>query len=150
MDTLQLNRIMNKYKWMSEEFCGVIPIDYLPKHRVERPCSFIVNSDKSSLPGQHWFAIHLPKNGSIEYFDSFGFKPLNNEVYEFFKLNENNWKYNKFQIQNIRSKSCGKICALFLLYRNKGLTYKDFINIFSKNTEINELLVKQLYKRLFQ
>lgn len=149
MDTLQLNRVMNKYKWMRDEFCGVIPIDFLPTERVKRPCSFIVNTDSSSLPGKHWFAIYLTKNGLIEYFDSFGIKPLNNEVYDFLKINGNKWTYNKFQIQDINSSSCGKICALFLAYRNKGLKYRDFVNIFSKNTQINELIVKRLYKKLF-
>src|SRR5277367_5965429 len=125
MDTVQINRIMKKYKWTRNKFCGVTPINFLPLRKIKRPCSFIINTDKSTLPGQHWFAIYLPEKGNVEYSDSFGIKPMNKEVYKFMKINDKNYIYNKFHIQNVNSKSCGKICALFLAYRCKGLTHKD-------------------------
>jgi len=148
MDTIQINHVMQKYKFTKNQFCGVIPIDKLPLKKVSRPCSFIINSDKSTLPGKHWFAIYLPKKGNIEYFDSFGLKPLNQEVYEFFKKN-GNWIYNKIQLQSNTSKSCGKFTALYIAYRSKGLTYKDFISIFSKDKYYNEKLIKILFKKLY-
>src|SRR5277367_1196450 len=149
MDTNQINRVLKKYKWTKKEFCGVMPIDYLPKNKVKRPCSYIINTDKSTLPGRHWFAIYLPKQGNIEYFDSFGIKPMNHEVYDFMKINGNKWSYNKIQIQDTGSSSCGKICALYICYRSKGLTQKDFVNLFSVNKKLNEKIIKHLFKKMY-
>lgn len=148
MESTQINRVLKTYSYTRNEFCGVLPIDYLPIKKVKRPCSFIINTDKSTLPGKHWFAIYLPLKGKIEYFDSFGFKPLNKEVYLFFKKN-GKWIYNNLQLQNNNSKSCGKFCALYVAYRSKGLSKKDFINLFSKNKYNNEKIVKILFKKLF-
>ncbi len=148
MDTIQINKVLQKYKFTKNKFCGVLPIDKLPIKKVTRPCSFIINSDKSTLPGKHWFAIYLPEKGNIEYFDSFGLKPLNKEVYKFFRKN-GKYNYNKFQIQSNTSKSCGKFSALYIAYRSKGLTFKDFISLFSKDKYFNEKLINLLFKKLY-
>lgn len=149
MDTIQINRLMRKYEWNEQKFCGVLPIDKLPLKKVKRPCSFIITTDDSSLPGRHWFALYLPRTGPIEYFDSFGIKPLNKEVYEFIKINGGKWKYNNIQIQDFKSKSCGKICILYLSYCNRGLTLKDFNNLFTKYTLYNERIVRSLFNKTF-
>ncbi len=84
MDTNQINRVLKSYIFTRKEFCGVLPIDYLPIKKIKRPCSFVINTDKSSLPGKHWFAIYLPLKGKIEYFDSFGIKPLIKKRFTYF------------------------------------------------------------------
>jgi hypothetical protein len=79
MDSYKIDQLFKKYKFTNDQYCGVLPIDKLPLRKVKKPCCFIVNTDDSTLPGTHWFAIYIPKKGKIEYFDSFGLKPINQE-----------------------------------------------------------------------
>src|SRR5260370_4762244 len=99
METNQLIHLLLKNKYTMNVFCGVLPIDHLPQKQVRKPCSFIVNTHNSKLPGEHWFAIFVPKRGYIEYFDSYGKKPINKEVYNFIKTNGKKYIYNKKCIQ---------------------------------------------------
>jgi hypothetical protein len=149
MNTLELIHTLTKYSFTRNTFCGVYAIDELPQKRFHRPCSFIVNTDDSSKPGQHWFGIFLPKFGSIEYFDSFGVKPINEEILNFFKMNGNKWIYNNIHIQSDSSETCGKFCVLFLCYRSRGMSFKNFLNLFSPELEYNEIFVDELFRKLF-
>lgn len=149
MDSRRLIRVLKYYKWTRDSFCGVYPINFLLDIKVKRPCSFIINTDNSSLPGQHWFAIYIPKKGECEYFDSYGLPPRNLEVYLFFKKHNFKWKYNKIHLQSNTSSSCGKFCVIFIAYRSKGLSLLDFISLFTKNKTYNERLINTLFFKLF-
>jgi hypothetical protein len=149
MNTLEILNQVKKYDYMNNNFCGVYSIDMLPQKKIIRPCGLIVNTDKSMYGGSHWFGIFLPRIGPIEYFDSFGIVPQNEEVYEFFNKNGNLWTYNSKQIQSNKSQSCGKFCLLFLAFRMKNISFKYFINLFSDNKSYNENLVKALFEKFF-
>ncbi len=96
MNTIQINELLSEY----DCFIGTYPRDLLPKEKIKiRPCALIVNTDESSKPGEHWLAIYLNANGIAEYFDSFGFMPMHNDIIKF--LLRNNIKsliYNSNQI----------------------------------------------------
>jgi hypothetical protein len=150
MNTDELIKVLKKYKFTRRQFCGVIPINHLPLKKIRRPCSFIINTDHSSLPGQHWFAIYLPRRGKIEYFDSYGLKPLNPEIYDFIRINGNNWIYNNQRIQDYESKSCGQFCALYIAFRSKGLSRKYFLSLFISDKIHNEKLVNTMFSKLYK
>ncbi len=46
------------------------------------PFAIVVNTDKSSGPGEHWVAVYVDRNGKGYYFDSYGGPPLS-EIKQF-------------------------------------------------------------------
>ena len=65
-DALRSNRFAREY------LVGVFAADQLPTK--EFPGGYIVNTDTSSQPGQHWVAFFTTEEGT-ECFDSFGENP---------------------------------------------------------------------------
>jgi hypothetical protein len=149
MNTLELIEALTKYPFTRRIFCGVFSIDLLPQKRFSRPCCFIINTDPSNKAGNHWFSIFLPKFGPIEYFDSFGIQPINQEVYEFIKLNGGKWIFNNFQIQSNSTATCGKFCILFILYRARGMKFRKFLELFRPDKTYNEIFVDKLFEKMF-
>lgn len=146
MNSEEIEFCLRQNFFSSIYFRGVFSIDTLPKRKIKRPCSIIINTDNSRGPGIHWIAIWLPKRGKIEYFDSFGYPPLNIEISHFINLNGKQFIYNNYQIQSNQSSSCGKFCVIFVLFRSRNISFKNFLNLFSQNKRINEYLVKKLFR----
>ena len=110
-------------------------------------CAFIVNTDESNLPGEHWFAIFVPKNGPIEYFDSYGIPPYHKEIYDFFKVNKRRFIYNNIQIQHNNSINCGKFALYYIYFRAKGYTMKQYLKFFNiKYLLYNDKFLNKLHK----
>ncbi|RWS21522.1 hypothetical protein B4U80_06898, partial [Leptotrombidium deliense] len=115
------------------EFVGTFPRDNIPT-TTRRPASFIVNTDSSNEPGEHWVAIYLTKNNKAEYFDSFGLPPLHRDLTEFIHEHaKNGVKYNNICIQHPLSTTCGKFCLKYVQWRSMGYTMNDFLSNFSRN-----------------
>ena len=150
MDTTQLIRVLKKYKFTKRTFCGVIPIDKLPIRKIKRPCSFIINTDPSSLPGQHWVTIFVPRIGKIEYFDSYGRPPDDSKIMDFIKINGGEWDFNDKRIQGVQTITCGKFCVLYIAYRSVGISKKYFLNLFTNNLDQNEMLINHLFNKLYK
>ena len=148
MNTIELIQSLSQIFLTKKHFLGVFPIDMIPRKKLKRPFSLICNIDKSSEPGSHWVAIFAPKYGKIEYFDSFGFKPMNNEIVEFINHNGMKFIYNKLQIQSNKSKTCGKFCVIFIYFRSKNINISKFLNLFSKNKCYNEKLINKLFTKI--
>lgn len=124
---------------------GVFMKDELPT-KLKRGF-YVINLQSSNIGnGTHWTAFYYNPNKSF-YFDAFGF-PAPIEIEQKLKA----YKYNKKQIQNLKSTSCGFYCIAFIIFMN-GLNYKElenrfetFIDAFSTNTKIND---KLLYNYLY-
>ena len=150
MYTHQLINLLKKDVYSRKSFCGVLPIDKLPIKRVRRPCSFIINTHNSQLPGEHWMAVYLPRIGDIEYFDSYGLHPMNQEILDFIKVNNSKFIYNSKIIQSSDSQNCGKFCLFYLYFRNRGLTMKQYLKFFTKNKIQNDYFINLLYKKIIK
>ena len=148
MNTIQLVKAFKKDKYTRKSFCGVIPIDFLPLRKVKKKCAFIVNTDKSTEVGQHWFSIYVPRSGPIEYFDSYGLKPQNEEIYDFIRANGSKYIYNTTAIQGNSSISCGKFSILFLYFRTRGYKMKDYLKFFTSNKKLNDVFINNLYNKI--
>jgi len=73
MNTTQINCALKS----NRIFRGVFARDQLENVSLDRyPIAFVVNTDKSSGPGEHWVAIFIDQNGRGYYFDSYGRPPL--------------------------------------------------------------------------
>ena len=117
MDTLQVRRYFENNKLSRNIFKGVLPVDFLDNEPIYKQAAYIVNTGKSDTIGEHWFALLIPKYGPIEYFDSYGMKPFNREVYEFVKRHRRKLIFNRKRIQSNKSYNCGKFSVFYLYFR---------------------------------
>ena len=151
LNTQNLIELLKKNPRTRRIFCGVLPIDYVPMKRVKRPCSFIVNTDPSTDPGQHWFAVYVPRREKqpIEYFDSLGRKPHQPQILEFIRINSSPYMYNNIRIQSTESINCGKFALLYLYYRARGYTMKQYLNFFDKyDLALNDCIVNGIFQKI--
>ena len=148
MDTFQLINLLKKDKYSKKYFCGVLPLDKIPLRKINKTCAFIINTQKSHLPGEHWLAIFLPKRGKIEYFDSFGRKPHHKEIKEFINVNRRRLKTNWKFLQNDNTLTCGKYCIFYIFMRSRKYSLERIINFFGENKEDNELIINDLFEKL--
>jgi len=150
MNTLDLLKILHTYDLFQDTFIGVYPIDKLPKI-INGTFSIIINTDPHYKNGQHWLAIIKLEKGKCVYFDSYGKKPTNNLIVNFIDKNcNNNIIYNNQKLQSLYSNVCGYYCIIFLTFIKSGLTLNDFLIIFDKNTNYNDLLIEELFKTIYK
>lgn len=123
MNTLQLGEIIAKDAKMNGSV-SVFASNQLPNHVIRRPYGFIINTDPSTKPGQHWVAVFLPslETQPAEFFDSYGATPQAN-ILQFLKMNSVHCNYNNVTLQGLETKTCGywAIYFLRLRFRNKSL-----------------------------
>jgi hypothetical protein len=86
MNSITLQEAVEKYDFSRNKFCGVFPYDMIPKN-ISKPCSIIINTDPSYLPGKHWVAISIDSKGNCNYFDSFGEPPNKYKIIHFLQKN---------------------------------------------------------------
>ena len=145
MQTQQLLEALKGYS----NFNGVFPRDLLGNFAY-RPGGYIVNTDPSDKPGEHWVALFFDEQHVGEYFDPYGFAPMHEEIYNFLNQHSSSkWTYNKQQLQNILSISCCYFCYLYQMFRLNGLSLADLQDFFTNKTVINEILLNY-YACLFE
>jgi hypothetical protein len=123
MDNFQLENLMAQCSH-GHQFKGVYAKDMLPTHLFKNG-GYIVNTQNSDQPGQHWCAFYFPRNGIIEYFDPYGIIPLHKEFLDF--MDNKEFIYNSVPIQNPRSEACGPYCVFYLCARINGFAFFDII-----------------------
>jgi hypothetical protein len=148
MYTSELIQLLKKDKYSKKSFCGVVPYDKLPLKKLRRPCSFIINTQKSTEPGEHWIAVYLPKRGRIEFFDSYGLKPTIDKIYKMFNLNGKYYIYNNKAIQGVDSKNCGLFTLFYLYFRARGYSLNQYLKFFITNKTHNDTFIKNLFINL--
>ena len=103
---------------------------------------YVFNLNNSNQRGSHWVALYKGKNKSY-YFDSYGFY-CDKEIEPFIKP----YIYNKKQIQNYNSSSCGFFCIayIYFMYHNNN-NLNGFINMFSDDTRLNDYILYRYLKK---
>ncbi len=136
MNTQEINNLLSNV----DCFIGTYARDILPKYQIKtKPCALIINTDESSKPGQHWISLFLTE-GVAEYFDSFGFTFIHDDILKFLKRNKiKKLIYNSKQLQSVTTSTCGAYCILFVKFRCSGLSFCDVINYFSNNKINNDI-----------
>src|SRR5215510_9738140 len=138
MYSSQIDRALRSDPYVSPHFIGVFPSDQLPNRIRSFPCSLVANTDPSSKKGEHWVCFYFDPKGSAEYFDSYGFPPMNMELFNFLvkngcgikSQNRNPIKCNNIQLQNFNSNACGHYCIAYLASRARGISMREVINSF--------------------
>ena len=115
---------------------------YLPENS-----TYVVNIQKSNLPGSHWISILVKKN-SIIYFDSIGLPVINEYILKRLKLCNLPIYYSTASIQGIFSMFCAYYALAFLIKcHEEKMTFENFLNIFKDGQSLeNEQTCLNLIK----
>ena len=88
--------------------------------------AYIVNTERSHLPGRHWVAIIQEPGGRFEFFD-----PLGHGPWEFANLNIfNSVAFNSHELQNPLTNTSAHISLLYLYFRSHGYSFQYAIDWF--------------------
>ena len=106
---------------------------------------FIYNLEPHYMSGSHWVTTYV-RDGTINYFDSFGMPPFQELVNHAKEKNLNLLRQNQ-QIQNLYTTTCGYFCLYFLNEMHKGVDYFDLLQVFSFDTEENEKFIEDYFSK---
>ena len=146
MNNLQISSFLKQHDVTSSNFLGVYSADTLPmlNNKTVYPTSLISNTANFGYPGEHWIAMWLPCKGKKEYFDSYGLPPFKKMFLSF--LNDN-FVYNKKQLQHVWSATCGQYCIYYIYYKCKGYSLQKIIKHFTDNTKLNDYKVNKFVEQ---
>ena len=104
MDTIQLNRILYNMP-LKGEVCAK---DLLPDIKPIHTKAYIVNTDLSDDPGEHWVAVYF-RDKKVIYFDSYGMSPDKDYILPFIKRNHlDGFRTQKrYKIHGVKHVACG-------------------------------------------
>ena len=94
-------------------------------------------------------AFHFPKEGSAEFFDSFGQAPetYHRRFRNVLIANGQQYKLNTVLVQPKDGDTCGLYCVHFVKYRYRNFTLEDIVNEFSaRNPKTIEAELKDIYE----
>lgn len=149
MDGLQIAYLLSLDKYTSRYFKGYgmrdTPVLPSPK---SKSALYILNTDKSSGPGEHWCAAFFD-DCKGEFFDPFGMPP---HTYNFPNLLETqsvgNILYNNIMVQDLESDACGFHCIFYSHFRCRGYSMKEILNMYNyKNLKRNDEMVIEFVKK---
>ena len=146
MKTGEINDIL--FRGVTGKFYrGTFPADENFEFKV--PYCIVTNCDSHNGPGSHWNAWFVTKS-VIYFFDSYGRSPKDLSLPNSYSLFVKNKKilYNHKIVEGIFSKTCGQFCIYVLYYLCSNVAWRDIIDSFVTNTEINEKNVCKLVRKL--
>ena len=137
MNNIEISNYLSSDEYTKRYFQGVVAYDELSLY--EKPMGlYVVNTDISTGPGIHWVCVLIGEN--CEYFDSLGKPP--SVVKNFLDKQNKPYIFSSKKLQGDKSDVCGDYCLLYSYFRCRGLSMKDFINIFSNDTVYNDSIVE--------
>lgn len=145
MDTYEVKFYMKKINPGIEN--NVFAANRIPR-RVNTPFSMISNLDPDTKPGSHWVTISINENGVGEYFDSYGRKPSGHHKM-FLTRNTKRWFYNNIKLQSYLTSVCGEYCLVYLYFKHKGIPMLEFLKRFIDDSLCNDLLIREMFKCIF-
>ena len=133
-------------------YLGTFAINELAKLRIRHyPCFLIINMDTRWEAGSHWIGVALYQK-YIYLCDSLGiirYDHIPVELANFLHLYLSGRKmYITCQLQWQHSTTCGFYALFFILYMQTH-TFCEFLDSFSRNFMLNDILV-ELYCKPFQ
>lgn len=150
MDTVQIRAFLSRHRAAKKYFLNVYPSDGLPKEiSYERPRSLVFNTDPHHKPGTHWAAMFLD-NDRVTVFDSLAEFPEHSiytkPIFKYLKKVASRVEYNKLPVQDSLSITCGEHCIYFICKMSEGLTFRNFLNLYSSDKASNDRLVTSYMK----
>jgi hypothetical protein len=120
METTELQYILDRGIWLKKLHGKVCAKDKLPSKKPLDVRAYIIHTDSSDQPGEHWIAIVFDQKNEAIYFDSYGLPPQQQEIVSFMTNNSNKWSFNKQRLQGVFSTVCGLYCLFVLQTAAQG------------------------------
>ena len=146
MNTTDILQVLQDVK----DFGGVRPSDMLQNCEVNK--FYIVNTDPSTKPGQHWVAVYL-KRGCCEFFDSLGQAPAqySKNFNDLLFIHGPSYMYTNYRLQNYGSSVCGQYCIFYIMMRSQGYSLYNIVNFFNTHSlKFNDSVVLHFYQNIFK
>lgn len=142
MNGSEIHGIISSNPCIRPHFRGVFSKNTLPTDIRRFPSVYVVNTDASDRPGEHWVAIVLMNPHYGIFFDSFGRRP-EKEFRDFMDTNVERYDYFDVQIQSPSSIFCGLFVLAFLVsYFCMLMSLNDFKTLFDKKKlSVNDCIV---------
>ena len=145
MNTLQIERLLQNEKL----FKKVYALDQLENPVF--PSAYVINSDPSNEPGEHWIAVYFDKHGQGEYFDSYGLAPAFVDLESYMDTYSlPGWIYNRKTFQALFSNVCGHYCVYYILFRCFGVPLHVIVSDFTSNLTENDRSISRFFRKLSQ
>jgi len=144
LSTIDITNVLRQYQKVYPDFksFGALPNNFnhsqfitkITKPGKYKHFAFVINDDPDTMDGSHWVALYIKlsgKNAWIEYYDSYGQKPLPH-VAQFIKKIKNalesegikiTLKINKHRLQKGNTE-CGMFAINFIIERLKGKCFE--------------------------
>ena len=149
MNTLEIERLLKKGLKNKTIFKKVCALDQLKKPTF--PSAYIINSDLSSEPGEHWVAVYFDKRGRGEYFDSYGLPRTLIGLDSYMDAcSLSGWIYNRKTLQAYFSSFCGRYCVYFILFRCRGVPLHAIVSDFMSNLTKNDRSISRFIHNVSQ
>lgn len=114
------------------------------------PCSFVINTDNTGLPGEHWVCVYESSDTNMTqniFFDSYGNKPSKlNPLWKPYDL----YQYSLIDYQQTDSTVCGDYCLYVLKMLNMGRTLNnvlDRFDVYDKKKNNDEKVAKRIHNK---
>ena len=135
MDNIELNKCLKNNSTTACYFKGVFSWDNKPSI-TQYPHFYIVNTQTSKNPGEHWLVIFVLNSFTVEIFDSLAL--LNSRfsyIYKYFKATFTNVLFNNQRLQPLETSTCGIHC---LYYAYQKCKFKQNLNIVIRRIYIQD------------
>ena len=116
----EIQYVLDHGIWIKNLHAEVIAKDELPLRKPEHVKAYIVNTQPSYKPGEHWVAVTFNRNGDLLYFDSYGLPPMEKEIIDFIHNHSTRWIFNKQPLQSLYAITCGLYCIFVLDAVSRG------------------------------
>ena len=101
---------------------GVYTSDAIPIHVKKRPLLYIVNTDPSYMPGEHWVMNYIGEDGSVEYFDPLGEAPSSTIEHYLWRICPNGYLKITTALQGSTSSNCGQFCLYYSYFHGRNFS----------------------------
>lgn len=126
----------------------VLPAEAAVGYISERPTALVFNTNPSWVKHNgHWVAAYFDEKFNGIFFDSYGRHPAELGFEKFMTDNCNQWYYNDKVLQSNYSSACGHHVAAFCVSLLGGMTFLEYISLFSDNVHFNDYLVATWIKK---
>ena len=124
-----------KLYWNTSQFADGA-LDRLEKPTF--PSAYVINSDPSNKPGEHWVAVYFDKRGRGEFLDSYGLSPLLVGLKSYMDTHSlSGWIYNSKTLQAYFSSFCNHYCVYFISFRCRSAPLHAIVSDFTSNLTEN-------------
>lgn len=141
-----MNTEINDMMKSTKSFKGSIPADMIYTLPANKVMNWIINKDKSGMPGSHWCAVYIDSVLDKEccYYDPLGNPPSAEVREDLRKLvkrinpkHQLRYKINTMKNQRIDTDSCGFMCMRFIKDMIKGDSFKKATGYCDKHNKDN-------------